>query len=106
MQTTMFRERVNPGSVTYEPGVKRWHLSSCGSDLLHLVAHDAAELCERLLDRLGSLLWQLRQCLLQEVASVSGTQIHPSCCSGGFVDQSAESVAAVELVRRMSSDGA
>jgi len=37
---------------------------------------------------------------------LSDTQIHPSCCSGVFVDQSAESVAAVELVRRMSSDGA
>ncbi len=38
--------------------------------------------------------------------SLSGTQIHPSCCSGVFVDQPAESVAAVELVSRMSSDGA
>jgi hypothetical protein len=31
---------------------------------------------------------------------VSGTQIHRSCCSGVFVDQSAESVVSVELVWR------
>jgi hypothetical protein len=35
---------------------------------------------------------------------VSGTQIHPSCCSGVFVDQSAESVASVELVWRAWTD--
>jgi hypothetical protein len=29
---------------------------------------------------------------------LSGTQTNPSCCSGIFVDQSAESVASVELV--------
>jgi hypothetical protein len=40
------------------------------------------------------------------IGSLSGTQIHPSCGSGVFVDQSAESVAAVELVRRTSTDGA
>ena len=31
---------------------------------------------------------------------VLGAQIHPSCCSGVFVDQSAESVMSVELVWR------
>ena len=31
---------------------------------------------------------------------VSGTQTHPSCCSRVFVDQSAESVASVDLVWR------
>ena len=30
--------------------------------------------------------------------TVSGTQTNPSCCSGVFVDESAESVASVELV--------
>jgi hypothetical protein len=39
-------------------------------------------------------------------ASVSGTQIHLSCCSGVFVNQSAESVAAVELVWRAWIDEA
>jgi hypothetical protein len=37
---------------------------------------------------------------------VSGTQIHPSCCSGVFVDQSAESIAPVESVRRTRRDEA
>jgi hypothetical protein len=32
------------------------------------------------------------------LARVSGTQIHSSCCSGVFVDESAESVVSVELV--------
>src|SRR2546430_2446256 len=36
--------------------------------------------------------------------SVLGTQIHPSCCAGVFVDQSAESVASVELVWRARTD--
>jgi hypothetical protein len=35
---------------------------------------------------------------------VSGTQIHPSCCSGVFMDQPAESVAAVKLVWRAWTD--
>jgi hypothetical protein len=35
---------------------------------------------------------------------VSGTQIHPSCCSHVFVDQSAESFASVELVWWVRSD--
>ena len=35
--------------------------------------------------------------------ALSGTQIHPSCCSGVFVDQSAESVASLELVWRVGS---
>src|SRR5437667_8944453 len=38
------------------------------------------------------------------IRNVSGTQIHPSCCSGVFVDQSAESVASVELVWRVRTD--
>ena len=33
-------------------------------------------------------------------SGVSGTQIQPSCCSGVFVDQGAESVAPLELVWR------
>jgi hypothetical protein len=37
---------------------------------------------------------------------LSGTQTHPSCCLGVFVDQSAESVAAVDLVRRARADEA
>jgi hypothetical protein len=37
---------------------------------------------------------------------LSGTQIHLSCCSGVFVNQSAESVAAVELVWRAWIDEA
>lgn len=37
---------------------------------------------------------------------LSGTQIHPSCCSGVFVDQSAESVASVELLWRAWTDEA
>jgi hypothetical protein len=39
-------------------------------------------------------------------ATLSGTQIHRSCCSGVFVDQSAESVASVELVWRAWADEA
>ena len=35
---------------------------------------------------------------------MSGTQIHPSCCSCVFVDQSAESVASVELIWRACAD--
>jgi Na+/H+ antiporter NhaA len=35
---------------------------------------------------------------------VSGTQNHPSCCSGVFVDESAESVASVKLVWRAWTD--
>jgi hypothetical protein len=38
--------------------------------------------------------------------SVSGTQIHRSCCSGVFVDQSAEPVASVELVWWVRTDEA
>jgi hypothetical protein len=38
--------------------------------------------------------------------TVLGTQIRPSCCSGVFVDQSAESVAAAELVWRAWTDEA
>jgi hypothetical protein len=37
---------------------------------------------------------------------VSGTQIHPSCCSGVFVNQSSESVASVEPVLRAWTDEA
>ena len=37
---------------------------------------------------------------------VLGTQVRPSCCSGVFVDQSAESVAAAELVWRAWADEA
>jgi predicted ATPase len=37
---------------------------------------------------------------------VSGTRIRPSCCSGVFMDQSAESVAAVNLVWRGWTDEA
>jgi hypothetical protein len=37
---------------------------------------------------------------------LSGTQIHPSCCAGVFVDQSAESVASVEVVSRVRTDEA
>ena len=37
---------------------------------------------------------------------VLGTQIHPSCRTGVFVDQSAESVASVELVWGVRTDGA
>jgi hypothetical protein len=37
---------------------------------------------------------------------VSGAQIHPSCCAEVFVDQSAESVASVELGWRVRADGA
>jgi hypothetical protein len=33
-----------------------------------------------------------------------GAQIHPSCCLGVFVDESAESVASVELVWRVRAD--
>jgi hypothetical protein len=40
------------------------------------------------------------------IIGVSGTQIHLSCCSGVFVNQSAESVAAVELVWRAWIDEA
>jgi hypothetical protein len=39
-------------------------------------------------------------------AGLSGTQIHPSCCAGVFVDQSAESVASVEVVWRAWTDEA
>jgi hypothetical protein len=35
---------------------------------------------------------------------LSGTQIHPSCCSCVFVDQSAESIASVELIWRVRAD--
>jgi len=35
-----------------------------------------------------------------------GTQIDPSCCSGVFVDQSAEPVASVQCVRRVRIDEA
>jgi hypothetical protein len=35
---------------------------------------------------------------------LSGTQIHPSCRAGVFVDQCAESVASVELVWRVRTD--
>ena len=38
------------------------------------------------------------------IVAVSGTQIHRSCCAGVFVDQSAESVASVELAWRVRSD--
>jgi hypothetical protein len=41
-----------------------------------------------------------------EVLIVSGAQIHPSCCAEVFVDQSAESVASVELGWRVRADGA
>jgi hypothetical protein len=41
---------------------------------------------------------------LEHVPSVLGTQIRPPCCSGVFVDQSAESVVAVELVWRVWTD--
>jgi hypothetical protein len=37
---------------------------------------------------------------------VLGTQIRRSCCSGVFVDQSAESVAAAELLRRAGTEEA
>jgi hypothetical protein len=37
---------------------------------------------------------------------VSGTQINPSCRSEVFVDESAESVASVNLVWRMRTDEA
>jgi hypothetical protein len=37
---------------------------------------------------------------------LSGTQNRPSCCSGVFVDQSAESVAALKLVWRAWTDEA
>jgi hypothetical protein len=37
---------------------------------------------------------------------LSGTQIRPSCCSGVFVDQSAESVASMELAWRVRTDEA
>jgi hypothetical protein len=40
------------------------------------------------------------------VERLLGTQIRPSCCSGVFVDQSAESVAAAELVWRAWTDEA
>jgi hypothetical protein len=36
--------------------------------------------------------------------SAWGAQIHPSCCLGVFVDESAESVASVELVWRVRAD--
>jgi hypothetical protein len=39
-------------------------------------------------------------------AGVSGTQINPSSCLGVFVDQSAESIAAVKLVWRVWADEA
>src|SRR6266545_4104894 len=38
-----------------------------------------------------------------EDPGLSGTQIHPSCCSGVFVDQSADSVASLELVWRVGN---
>jgi hypothetical protein len=37
---------------------------------------------------------------------LSGTQIHSSCCSGVFVDESAESVVSVELVWWVGADEA
>jgi len=37
---------------------------------------------------------------------LSGTQTHPSCCSRVFVDQSAESVAALDLVWLARADEA
>src|SRR5262249_29391886 len=37
-------------------------------------------------------------------SSLSGTQIHRSCCSGVFVDESAESVASLKLVWRIGTD--
>jgi hypothetical protein len=40
----------------------------------------------------------LERALVFYASHVSGTQNHPSCCSGVFMDESAESVAAVELV--------
>jgi len=36
--------------------------------------------------------------------SVSGAQIRRSCCSGVFVDQTAESIASVEPVWRVRTD--
>jgi hypothetical protein len=44
--------------------------------------------------------------VLRLLVGVLGTQIRPSCCSGVFVDQSAESVAAAELVWRAWTDEA
>ena len=35
--------------------------------------------------------------------SVSGTQIHPSCCAGVFVDESAESIVSVDAIRRVGA---
>jgi hypothetical protein len=44
--------------------------------------------------------------LVPSISAVLGTQIRPSCCSGVFVDQSAESIAAAELVWRAWTDEA
>ena len=38
------------------------------------------------------------------VCTVSGTQIHPSCCWGVFVDESAEAVASVDVMWRVRAD--
>jgi hypothetical protein len=39
-----------------------------------------------------------------QVAQVSGAQIRRSCCSGVFVDQTAESIASVKPVWRVRTD--
>jgi hypothetical protein len=37
--------------------------------------------------------------------ALSGTQIHPSCCAGVFVDESAESVPSADPIRRVGANG-
>jgi hypothetical protein len=75
-------------------------------------AHDRDRLLPLLLARVPNLDEIAAQALAAPISNgvsesaLSGTQIHPSCCSGVFVDQSAESVAAVELLWRAWADAA
>jgi len=59
-------------------------------------------------EELRAMPREARQALLRKLQAegLLGTQIRPSCCSGVFVDQSAESVAAAELVWRAWTDEA
>jgi hypothetical protein len=82
-----------------------------GSELvviLDIAIDDASTVAQRNGELPSETGWRLVQDVEESVVplhdTLSGTRIRQSCCSGVFVDQSAESVASVELVWRVRVD--
>jgi len=97
------RPQIETSIVPNCPAIARARAASVGQDQFVASADVEHAIAPR---EVGNIERRRQRARDQLRVRLSGTQIDPSCCSGVFVDQSAESVASVELALRVRTDEA